>query len=271
MTPLFATESFRLYLVTSGMLLWFLLVIMLIFVELGWRIGIHLSSKRGVKKMDASDTFLASIFGLLALLIAITFSGASDRFDKRRDLIVQEVSAIGTAYQSIDLLAKKDQPQIREIFKRYIDSRINLYKSNDTLVEAHLEKKVAAHNAIGDEIWKAAVGAVEDTAYPQKLVAAQILPQLSDMFTASENQRLASKFHPPPIIVQALVGLAFIGSLIAGYNMGIEQGRDWLLTIIFVFLMSGTIYVIMGLEYPRLGKDKLDNFDVELVTLRKSF
>ena len=268
---MFATESFRLYLMTSGMLLWFLLANMLVFVELGWRVGIYLSSKYGVKKIDASDTFLASIFGLLALLIALTFSGASDRFDKRRDLIVQEVSAIGTAYQSVDLLAKKDQPQIREIFKRYVDSRLNLYKSNDTLIEAHLEKKVAAHNAIGDEIWKAVVRAVEDTAYPQKLVAAQILPQLSDMFTASENQRLTSKFHPPPIIIQALVGLAFIGSLIAGYNMGIEKSRDWLLTIIFVLLMSGTIYVIMGLEYPRLGKDKLDNFDVELVTLRKSF
>ena len=265
------SESFRLYLMTSGMLLWFLLIWMLFMVELGWRTGIFLSTKYGVKKIDASDTFLASIFGLLALLIAITFSGASDRFDKRRDLIVQEVSAIGTAYQSIDLLAKRDQPQIREIFKRYIDSRIVLYKNNDTLTEAHLENKVAAHNAIGDEIWKAVVGAVEDTAYPQKLVAAQILPELSDMFTASENQRLASKFHPPPIIVQALVGLAFIGSLIAGYNMGIEKNRDWLLTIIFVLLMSGTIYVIMGLEYPRLGIDKLDNFDIELVTLRKSF
>ena len=265
------SESFRLYLMTTGLLLWFLLAIMLVMVEVGWRVGAYFSSKYGVKKIDASDTFLASIFGLLALLIALTFSGASDRFDKRRDLIVQEVSAIGTAYQSVDLLAKKDQPQIREIFKRYIDSRLNLYKSNDTLIEAHLEKKVAAHNAIGDEIWKAVVRAVEDTAYPQKLVAAQILPQLSDMFTASENQRLTSKFHPPPIIIQALVGLAFIGSLIAGYNMGIEKSRDWLLTIIFVLLMSGTIYVIMGLEYPRLGKDKLENFDVELVTLRKSF
>jgi hypothetical protein len=269
--PLLGTESFRLYLMTSGMLIWFLLICMLVMVELGWRAGIYLSTKHGVKKIDAGDTFLASIFGLLALLIAITFSGASDRFDKRRDLIVQEVSSIGTAYQSIDLLAKKDQPQIREIFKRYIDSRIALYKNNDALNEARLEKKVAAHNAIGDEIWKAGVSAVEDTAYPQKLVASQILPELSNMFTASENQRLASKFHPPPIIVQALVGLAFIGSLIAGYNMGIEKSRDWLLTIIFVLLMSGTIYVIMGLEYPRLGIDKLDDFDIELVTLRKSF
>jgi hypothetical protein len=247
---------------TTGMMFWFLLVIMLIMVELGWRVGVFFSSKYGIKKIDASATFLASIFGLLALLVTLTFSGASDRFDKRRELIVQEVSAIGTAYQSIDLLAKKDQPKIREIFKRYLDSRIGLYANNDTLTEASLEKRVAAHNVIGDQIWKAAVGAVEDTAFPQKLVAGQILPELSQMFTASENQRLASKFHPPLIIIQALVCLSFIGSLIAGYNMGIEKSRDWLLTIIFVLLMSGTINVIMMLEYPRLGKDKLNDFDL---------
>ena len=265
------SNNLRLYLFESNLLPLILFIAMLLMVEIGWRVGKHLASKYHLQKIDASDTFMAAIFGLLALLLAITFSGASDRFDKRRDLIAQEYSTIGTAYQSVDLLAKKDQPKIREIFKRYIDSRINLYKNIDTLLESHLEAKVAAHNAIGDEIWKAVVGAVEDTAYPQKLVAAQILPELSDMFTASENQRLASKFHPPPIIVQALVGLALIGSLIAGYNMGIEKNRDWLLTIIFVLLMSGTIYVIMGLEYPRLGIDKLDNFDIELVTLRKSF
>lgn len=264
------SESLRIYLMTSGMMYWFLLVSMLIMVEAGWRLGVYFSRKYGVKKIDASETFLAAIFGLLALLVALTFSGASDRFEKRRDLIVQEVSALGTAYQSVDLLPKKDQPKIRELFKKYIDSRIDLYKNHDTLYELPLERKVAVHNAVGDEIWKAVVRAVEDTAYPQKLVTAQILPELSDMFTASENQRIASKFHPPPIIWQALILLSLIGSLIAGYNMGIENKRDWLLTIVFVILMAGTIIIILGLEYPRTGKVTLDDFDMELVTFRKS-
>jgi hypothetical protein len=265
------SESTSLYLFSSGMLLWFLLAFLLIMVEVGWQIGVRFTRKYGIQKIHASDTLLAAIFGLLALLTALTFSGASDRFDKRRDLIIQEVSAIGTAYQSVDLLAKKEQPQIRELFKSYIDSRIALYQDSGTRAETYLEQKVAAHNAIGGDIWRAVVRAVEDTAYPQKLVAAQILPQLSDMFTASENQRLASKIHPAPNIWQALVGLSLIGSLIAGYNMGLEGKRDWLLTITFVLLMAGTIYVILGLEYPRIGKVSLDDFDVELIVLRKSF
>lgn len=217
------SENLRLQIFSSDMLIWFLLVCMLIMIEVGWRIGFHLASKYSVKKAEASETFLAAIFGLLALLIALTFSGAFDRFDNRRELIVQEVSAIGTAYQSVDLLAVKDQAQIRSLFKEYLDSRIALYQNIENLNEAYLEKRVAVHNIIGDRLWKAVVKAVGDTSFPQKLVAGQILPELSDMFTASENQRLASKFHPPPVIWQALIGLSFIGSMVAGYSMGIER------------------------------------------------
>ncbi|NQW68974.1 MAG: hypothetical protein HQ457_01200 [Betaproteobacteria bacterium] len=265
------SENLRLQIFSSDLLFLILLVLMLLMIEVGWRVGFNLASKYSMQKVDASETFMAAIFGLLALLIALTFSGASDRFDHRRELIVLEVSAIGTAYQSIDLLSHKDQPQVRELFKQYLDSRINLYQDNETLSELHLEKKVAAHNAIGNQLWKAVVRAVEDTVYPQKLVAAQILPEVSDMFTASENQRLASKFHPPQIIQRALIGLAFIGSLIAGYNMGVEKKRDWLVVIVYSILMSGAIFIIFSLEYPRIGKVSLGDFDAELMVLRKSF
>ena len=264
-------ENLRLLLFSSNLLICFLLFAMLFMVEIGWRIGAHLSSKYSAKKVDASETFLAAIFGLLALLIAFTFSGAFERFDNRRELIALEVSSIGTAYKYVDLLAAKDQPQVREFFRDYLDSRINLYQDNQSLSEMHLEKKVAAHNVIGDELWKALIQIVENTAYPAKILTAQILPKVSDMFTASENQRLASKFHPPEIIWQALLILSFIGSLVAGYNMGIEKKRDWLVVIVFSILMAGTIFIIFSLEYPRIGKVSLGDFEAELMILRKSF
>lgn len=216
-------ENLRLLLFSSNLLICFLLIAMLLMVEIGWRIGAHLSSKYSVKKVAASNTFLTAIFSLLALLIAFTFSGAFNRFDDRRELIILEVSTIGTAYKYVDLLAAKDQPQVRGLLRDYLDSRINLYQDNQTLSEMHLEKKVAAHNAIGDELWKALMLIVENTAYPAKIITAQILPKVSDMFTASENQRLASKFHPPEMIWQALLILSFIGSLIVGTTWALKK------------------------------------------------
>lgn len=81
-------ENLRLLLFSSNLLICFLLIAMLLMVEIGWRIGNHLSSKYSAKKVDSSNTFLAAIFSLLALLIAFTFSGAFDRFDNRRELII---------------------------------------------------------------------------------------------------------------------------------------------------------------------------------------
>ena len=265
------SEKLQIYLIETDMVFWALLLLMLLMVETGWRLGNFLATKHRIQKADNSDTFLAAIFGLLALLLAFTFSGASDRFDQRRELIVNEVSTIGTAYQSVDLLSPKEQPQVRELFKKYLDGRIEIYQSQERASPEEFELSSQKHNAVGDLLWKEVVRAVGNTQFPEKLVAAQILPELSDMFTASENQRLSNKFHPPNIVFQALLILCLIGSLIAGYNLGIQNQRDWLLTLVFVVLMTGAIYIILSLEYPRMGKISLNNYEAELMSLRKSF
>jgi len=53
--------------------------------------------------------------------------------------------------------------------------------------------------------------------------------------------------------------------------LGIQNQRDWLLTIMFTILMTGTIFIILGLEFPRLGKVNLGDFEIELIALRKIF
>ncbi len=262
------SESMRIHLLASGLLPWVLLVGMLLMSEIGWRTGRYFSVSHKVSKAGASDTFVAAIFGLLALLIAFTFSGASDRYDQRRGLIVKELLTMGTAYMSVDRLNKEDQPGIRELFKSYLDHRITLYRNvGDT---AALEAKVQAQSALANQLWRAAVASVEKTGDLQKLVAAQILPEISTMFDAFDEQRLAMKFHPPPIIWQALMLLALIGSLLSGYGMGIEQKRDWFLALVFIVLMAGAVYVILNLEFPRLGSINLDEFEQELIALRKT-
>ena len=265
------SEKFAIHMFSSDMVFPILLLSMLLMGEIGWRIGHFFSKKYHVQKADSSDTFLAAIFGLLALLVAITFSGGSDRFDHRRELIIQEVSTISSAYQSVDLLAAKDQPKIRESFKKYVDSRISIYQFQGEFSSSEMNDRNQKHTAVGNELWQEVVRAVGDTQYPQKLVAAQILPQLSDMFTASDNQRLSVKFHPPMIIFQSLLFLCMIGALVAGYNLGIQKQRDWFLTLIFAVLMTRTIYIILGLEYPRVGKISLGNFEGEFISLKQSF
>ena len=46
------------------------------------------------------------VFALLGLIVAFTFSGSAERFDRRRTLVTTEVNSIGTAWLRLDLLPK---------------------------------------------------------------------------------------------------------------------------------------------------------------------
>ncbi len=103
-----------------------LFVGMLLLLEMGRRLGNRRLATDPDGARAGTGTVEGAVFALLGLMIAFTFSGAASRFDTRRDLIVQETNAIGTAYLRIDLLPVNAQPAMREHFRQYLDSRLEV-------------------------------------------------------------------------------------------------------------------------------------------------
>src|SRR5271168_4292723 len=82
----------------------------LICLEIGFRIGLASSRKNHELAYEGTGTIDAAVFALLGLLLGFSFAGAMSRFEARRELIVREANAIGTAYLRIDMLPSNDQP-----------------------------------------------------------------------------------------------------------------------------------------------------------------
>ena len=101
-------------------------------LELGRRIRLARMEREGDvgKGVGAVE---GAVYGLLGLLIAFTFSGAATRYDSRRLLIVEEANAIGTAYLRLDLLPAGAQASLKEKFRQYVDSRLEIYKKTPRL------------------------------------------------------------------------------------------------------------------------------------------
>src|SRR6186997_1772868 len=95
---------------------------MLGFAEVGRRIARSRASRDPDGAWQGTGIVDGAMFGLFGLVIAFTFSGAASRLDARRNLIVEEVNAIGTAYLRLDVLPAETQPGLRESFRRYLDS-----------------------------------------------------------------------------------------------------------------------------------------------------
>ena len=242
-----------------------LFVGMVLLLELGRRLG----RRRQGKDLEGARAGLGAVegavFTLLGLLIAFTFSGAASRFDARRQLIVQEANAIGTAWLRLDLLPAGAQPELRDLFRRYLDLRLAAYRKMPD-IEATLAE-LSKSTALQGEIWKKGVAACQESPDPAKV---QLIPALNEMFDLAATRALAAQMHPPAIIFVMLGILALMSSLLAGYAMAGSKTRSWIHVVGFALIMATTVYVILDLEFPRLGIIRIDAFDQVFVDLRQS-
>jgi hypothetical protein len=207
----------------------------------------------------------AAVFGLMGLIIALSFTGAAMRFDERRKLIIDEANAIGTAYLRVDLLPAETQPLLRRYFRDYLECRIEVYRNiSDKNKVTVLEEKTATLQL---NIWKASIAAGQQT---DKISASLLLlPALNSMFDIYSTRTAIRQIHQPNIIFFVMIILALVCSLIAGFGMSIRKSRSWIHLIGFTLVLLITIIVIIDLEYPRVGFIRIDALDVLLYDLRK--
>jgi hypothetical protein len=244
-----------------------LFVGMLTLLEIGRRVGNRRLQNDAEGARAGTGTVEGAVFALLGLLIAFTFSGAASRFDERRNLIVEETNDIGTAYLRLDLLPTSAQPALRDLFRRYVDSRLETYRKMPDLeaVKAELARSIVLQG----EIWTQAVaaGRLENAPPPATML---LLPALNQMIDITTTRTMTTQMHPPKVIFAMLFGLALVGALLAGYGMAGGKSRNWLHMIGFAAVMAVVVYVILDIEFPRLGLIRVDAFDQALVDLRAS-
>lgn len=245
----------------------FLFIGMLVSFELGRRIGLArlASDSEGLAKGTAAAE--GAVFGLLGLILAFSFSGAAARFEDRRHLISEEANSIGTAYLRLDLLPDKYQLELRTLFRNYLDVRSTIYR--DTERGSLASSRREASNALQVEIWNKSLSASRsEGASPD--ATKLLLPALNEMIDITTTRSAATDNHPPLIVYLLLAGLSLIGALLVGYAMSANKGRSWLHAISFSAVVSLACYVIIDLEFPRLGLIRVDDADKVLVDLRKS-
>lgn len=240
---------------------------MVALAEAGRRVGVRHMARDADGARPGVGAVDAAVFALLGLLIGFTFAGAASRFDARRSLVTEEANAIGTAWLRLDLLSAESQPAMRVLFRQYLDSRLETYQKVPDIQA--VEAELARSERLQLQIWEqAVVGVREPTAMPA--AAMLLLPALNQMIDITTTRLMAVRIHPPFVVFVMLGTLALVSALLAGYGMAAGKKRSWMHVVAFATVIAATVYVIVDMEFPRLGLIRVDAVDQVLRDLRQS-
>jgi Protein of unknown function (DUF4239) len=240
----------------------------LVLLNYGRSIGLRYVNKDS-GNMAGLSTVEGAVFALIGLLLAFTISGALQRFDERRQLVIQEANAARTAHDRLGLFEDDIAHDLRAKLRAYVQARIDLYRiPHDFSLRQRAERfSPEQQNKILDlqaKIWETAVAACPESNF--RPACGQALPALSSLFEVAGLRVGASEKHPPEILYVLLFGLGLLGSLLAGFGMAAAKARSWIHMLIFAATLTVTLYAVTEMEYPRLGLiSRIENFDHFLI------
>jgi hypothetical protein len=221
------------------------LAVILAVSELGWQLGMRGSGRGG----SNASTLESAMLGLLALIIGFSFSMALSRFEARRDAVVNEANAIGTAALRARLLPDPHRAETLKLLRGYIQIRLDIVQSGQSLAES--KTAVDSSNGVQESLWLQvkALTAKDNGMVPTGL----FIQALNEMIDDQEKRLAALRNRIPDIVLLGLFGIAATAAGFAGYASGLDAKRTRLPVWIIGLLVATVIILIFDLDRPSSG------------------
>ncbi|HEY6475411.1 MAG TPA: hypothetical protein VI456_02455 [Polyangia bacterium] len=216
--------------------------------QIGYRLGRRAAQRQDEGEKSHASAWQAALLGLAALLIGFTFSMAQGRYDARKQIVLGEANAIGTAYLRTHLLDDTRGEELRALLRRYVDVRLGFAQAGGD------RERTAAFlrqsSQLEEQIWARVAAAGRATPSP---IASLLIQSTNEMIDAGD-EHLAALENPLPatvFIVLILVTAVAMGAV--GYGCGLESRMRALGMFVAPVLLAAVIGLVFDLAHPRMG------------------
>jgi hypothetical protein len=217
-------------------------------VRIGAHVGERVRQAGGQNQYGLHGLDNAAL-GLLALMIGFTFAIALNRFDARRNGLLDEANAIGTAWLRAGMLPAPYGPEARDLLTDY--TRIRLEVASEPLSSAGLAKAVQESNALQTKLWAIADAAAK--ALPQPVPTGMFVDALNTVIDLQETRLTEGRTHVPTIVFGLLVVTAALAGAFTGYTGGLAGDRRGIADLVMAVLIVSVIMTIFDLDSPNSG------------------
>ena len=246
--------------------IWVLLIgtvlLMTLFIEFGFRLGKKAQSSAKKAQTSQVRAIMGAGLGLLAFMLAFTFSTAQSHFEARVQNLAEEARIARNAFMQADMTAEPERSQIKELLKDYIELRSVGKLGDDKDIEKNLDESLRISEQIQRDLWVLAVQArgygskkKADSEKNSMLMASVIA--LTDIHYTRLHAAVMNRI--PLTIWMTLYLMAVLSMIIMGYQAGLTDKRSPVATITLALAFSAVIILITDLDRPVMSFFEINN------------
>ena len=222
-------------------------ILVLVAAEIGFRIGIWLQKRNPEPgKTPIASTVIGSMLGLMAFLLAFCVGIVINQHNGRREMVVTEANAVGTAYLRTSFLGESDRDSSRDLLREYVEVRL-ADASDPSTLESALMRSEEIHN----QLW----AIVEQNVAQGKEsdIMAIFVESINDVIDVHSLRLAAVNLRLPSQFGRMLYAATLLSFLLVGVANSANGKRDFLAILLFALIYVTVFVIIVDLDRPQEG------------------
>jgi hypothetical protein len=230
-------------------------------LEVGYRIGFKQRKKWLDAETGGGTVALSTMFALLGLILAFTYASGVSRFEDRKQAVIEESNALGTAFLRAGFIAEPGGKALQETILAYAKTRA--ISREHSL--SHVEIKEILNNTIQaqEKLWPT----LEKALMQGKLGAIEVsmVTAMNDVLNM-HTIRMAALFDKlPKAVIWMLIFISAATIAVTGFNAGLSGKISRWRTATLALVMVGVMLMILDYDRPRDGFIRVSQYSLNTV------
>jgi len=191
---------------------------------------------------------VGGLLGMLAFVLAFTFSMAAEQHNLRKKHVLEEANIIGTAYLRADLVGDRDTTKIKELLKEYVDVRVYAIKMRDVAI---FKRALERSQEIQDLLWNQVVSASKRE---PSLTVGLLVQSINDLIDSHQSRITAGFYNRIPSSVWiVLLVISALTMMTIGAQAKLGKSRSLVAVIPLIMAFSALTTIVVDLDRPQEG------------------
>jgi hypothetical protein len=230
-------------------------------LEISFRIGFK---KREVWR-DADSgggaVVLNSMFALLGLVLAFTYSMGVNNYDANKKAVIMEANELSTAFLKANLVAEPGRTELKTKLLEYARTRYFSWGAYITAEERKMELRITLDEQA--ELWSATMRVIEQG--NRGPMSSSLVASINDVIDAHTIRLAAILDKLPRVVIWMLLFLAAAALGVAGYNAGTQGQMSRFRMTALTLVITSLMLIILDFDRPGDGIIIVDNFSMDNV------